>query len=264
MNIGAAGMSALAGELLARHIHWKLIMLLAAVPGFIWSGLFLTWYRESPSAVQPAGDQAKSKSDAWSVMATPALWLICAQQFLRAAGYVFFVSWFSTYLQEAKSVDIARAGWLNSLPLLAVVLGSPLGGFISDGLLHLTGNRRLAQQSVAVVSLLACAALIVPAMAVDDEVTATLLISAGSFCAAICGPISYTVTMNLGGRRVATVFGIMNMCGNFGAMLFPAVAGQLRTVTGGWTVVLAIFSAIYFAAAMCWMLIDPNASLETT
>jgi ACS family glucarate transporter-like MFS transporter/ACS family D-galactonate transporter-like MFS transporter len=68
--------------------------------------------------------------------------------------------------------------------------------------------------------------------------------------------------MHFGSGRVATVFGIMNMCGNFGAMAFPTVAPQLRTLTGDWNTVLFVFAGIYLAAAVCWMFINPNTTLE--
>lgn len=180
----------------------------------------------------------------WQLLSKPVLWLICLQQFLRAAGYVFFVSWFSTYVQEAGAVNVQQAGWLNGVPLLAVVIGSPCGGILSDVLLSRTGSRLLSQQSLAIVSLLACAGCIITAFWIQNPLAATALISAGSFCAAMCGPIGYAVTMHVGGQRVATAFGIMNMCGNFGAALFPVVAAQLRTATGDWNLVLTLFAGI--------------------
>lgn len=260
MSIGAAAMSATAGDLLGRQVDWKLVFLLAAAPGLVWAGAFVGWYRQEPVRAGPR--PAQLNGSIRKALTMPALWLICAQQFLRAAGYVFFASWFSTYLREAKSLGIKEAGQLNGLPLLAVVVGAPLGGLISDSLLARTGSRRLGQQAVAVASLLTCAGLILPAFWIDDPLTATLLISAGSFFAAISGPVGYAVTMHFGGGRVATVFGVMNMCGNLGAMVFPTVASQLRTLTGDWNAVLVVFVGIYLAAAVCWMFINPNTTLE--
>jgi sugar phosphate permease len=260
MSVGAAAMSAVAGELLGRHVDWKLVFVLAAAPGFLWAGMFIGWYREEPT--HAAQRHAQHDDSTGKMLRMPVLWLICGQQFLRAAGYVFYASWFSTYLQEAKSLDIERAGQLNGLPLVAVVVGSPLGGLLSDSLLAYTGSRRIGQQVVAIVALLACAGLIVPAFWIDDPLMATLLISAGSFFAAISGPVSYAVTMHFGRQRVGSVFGIMNMCGNLGAMIFPTIAPQLRTFTGDWNAVLVVFAGLYAAAAVCWMFINPNAALK--
>ena len=77
-----------------------------------------------------------------ALFSSPALWWICGQQAFRAAGYVFFTSWFATYLQETRGVSIARSGFLNMLPLLAVVAAGMLGGALSDRLLKRTGQPR--------------------------------------------------------------------------------------------------------------------------
>lgn len=256
MSVGAALMAAIGGELLGLGLRWQFVVLAAALPGFLWAATFSIAYRgpsqRSSSADGPIGDDAL-----WTLLSRPVLWLLCLQQFLRAAGYVFFVSWYSTFLQETGTVAIEQAGWLNGMPLLAVVVGSPVGGVVSDFLLTRTDNRRMSQQFPAIVSLLACAGCIVSAFWIRDPLVATALISVGAFCAAMCGPIGYAVTMHVGGERVATAFGIMNMGGNFGAALFPVVAAQLRTATGSWNVVLVLFAGIYFAAATCWTLIDP-------
>jgi MFS transporter, ACS family, D-galactonate transporter len=258
MSVGAATMAAAGGELLGLHVRWQFVVLSAAIPGFIWALAFLALYREGAAGQPSQADRRAVDRDLAMLLSKPNLWLICGQQFFRAAGYVFFVSWFSTYLQETGDIDIERAGWLNGLPLLGVVLGSPFGGVVSDLLLSRTGNRRLSQQALAVVTLLACAASVIAALRVETPVAATVLISFGSFCAAMCGAIGYAVTMHMGGARVATVFAIMNAGGNLGAALFPTVAAQLRTATGDWNMVLVMFAGIYVVAAICWMLIDPK------
>lgn len=258
MSVGAATMAVVGGELLGSRIRWQYVVLAAAIPGFLWAMTFLALHREGAVGQPSQTDRRSVDRDLVMLLCKPNLWLICGQQFFRAAGYVFFVSWFSTYLQETGEIAIEEAGWLNGLPLLGVVVGSPFGGVLSDLLLSRTGNRRLSQQALAVISLLACAASVIAALRVETPVAATALISFGSFCAAMCGSIGYAVTMHLGGARVATVFAIMNTGGNLGAALFPTVAAQLSTATGDWDVVLMMFAGIYVAAAVCWMLIDPN------
>lgn len=257
MSVGAAIMAAVGGELLGMGMRWQFIVLLSAAPGILWAILFPALMRERLGQ-QPAADRPAADDDLSKLLRKPALWLLCLQQFLRAAGYVFLVSWFSTFLQESGTVGIEEAGWLNGLPLLAVVVGSPIGGVLSDLILSRTGSRRLSQQALAIVCLLACTGSILAAIWVDSSLTATAWMSIGSFGAAMCGAIGYAATMHVGGARVATAFGIMNMCGNFGAALFPIVAALLRTATGDWNVVLGLLAGIYLAAAACWMLIDPS------
>jgi cyanate permease len=77
----------------------------------------------------------------------------------------------------------------------------------------------------------------------------------------IGGVSAYTITLDVGGSHVATVFSTMNMCGSIGAALFPYYAGKLVDATGDWNHVLLSMAAIYVAAATCWALLNPNGTL---
>lgn len=196
-----------------------------------------------------------------ALLSSPAMWCICGQQFFRAAGYMFFTSWFATYLQESRGVTIATSGVLTMLPLLAVVGGSLAGGWLSDALLRRTSSRRLARQVIAIGSLGLCAAFTWSAFFFTGAVTAVLIISAGSFFAAIAGPCSYTITIDMGGSHVPTVNSVMNMSGNLGAMLFAPAVPWLLDRTGSWNTVLLSFGALYVAGAFCWACLRPDGTV---
>ena len=108
---------------------------------FIHSGRSARAVRETTSESEPTP---------WlGILSSPAMWWICAQQFFRAAGYIFFASWFPTYLQKVHGVTPSESGVLASLPLLAVVGGSLVGGAVSDRVLARTGSRAWARKGLA-------------------------------------------------------------------------------------------------------------------
>ena len=295
MSVGGAVGAALTGWLVV-EIGWRWMFVLYSLPGLLWAAWFWGWFREKPSehaAVNPAerelieaspraGDlqspsvasvaeksgDCKSPARApvpptpWlQLLTSPAMWCICGQQFFRAAGYMFFTSWFATYLQEARGVTILKSGFLTMLPLLAVVVGSLAGGAISDAVLKRTGSRRLARRGVAIISLGLCAVFTLSAYFFADALAAVLIISAGSFFAAVAGPCSYTITIDMGGEHVPTVNSVMNMTGNFGAMLFPLAVPLLLGKEQNWNVVLVTFGALYLGSALCWWLLKPEGSV---
>jgi nitrate/nitrite transporter NarK len=133
-----------------------------------------------------------------------------------------------------------------------------LGGFASDGLLKFTGNRRLSRQGIAVAGMACCSLLIAAAWFIDDTNLAIAVITLGIFCATFGGVSGYTVAMEMGGKQLATVFSTMNMCGNIGAMIFPAAVGALVSATGNWDLALWLFSGIMAIAAVCWALLNPR------
>src|SRR5262249_528458 len=118
-----------------------------------------------------------------ALLLSPALAWICTQQVFRGAGYIFFSTWFSTYLQDGFGADLKTAGWLTSLPLWGNGVGWVAGGGLSDWLLHRTGSRRISRQGMAVVSQLACAGLALFATRFTDVTVFVCIMTFGSFCA---------------------------------------------------------------------------------
>jgi MFS family permease len=206
----------------------------------------------------------------WRVLTfSPRMWLICAQHFLRAAAQVFFGTWFATFLRESPGMSAQHVDLASSFPPMMLIVGSLAGGVISDWLLRVTGSRRVSRQGLAVVNLLLCAAMFFVAASIDDIWTRVALICAACFFMTVGGVSSYTITMDLGGAYVATVFSAMNMFGSLGSAAFPKYVGWLVNQADVWNVAPAVcwnyvlysIVAIYLAAALCWLLIDPNGSL---
>ena len=280
MSLGGAAATYFAGDLL-QVTNWRGTFAWIAVPGIIWAVGFAICYRSRPQwhsgvnaaelnwirggstddALPSNGDQQLGPTPWGAILLTPVLLMLYLQQFLRAGGQVFFGTWFTTYLQQARSVELARSGVLTSLPQLALMAGSLLGGWLSDRLLRRSGSHWLAYQLVAIVSLILCAALIGSSYFVTDATAAVLVISLGMFCGAMGGPAAYAVSIAKGGRHVASVFAMMNMSGNIGAMLLPVVLPSL-VVAWGWDGVLFGFAGVFAAAAICWCFVSARGSVD--
>ena len=274
MSVGGAAGAALTGWLVVT-IGWRWMFLLYSLPGLLWAAWFWSYFRNTPQehesvnaaeqrligSNQTAAQLTAPPTPWLQLFTSPAMWCICGQQFFRAAGYMFFTSWFATYLQESRGVTITTSGVLTMLPLLSVVAGSLAGGVVSDAIFQRTQSLRLARQALAGCSLALCAMLTLSAYFFTDALAAVLIISAGSFFAAIAGPCGYTITIDMGGDHVPTVNSVMNMSGNIGAMLFPLAVPWLLRETGSWNAVLLTFGALYIAAALCWLFLRPEGNV---
>ena len=271
MTVGAAAAPAIVARLLGvlqpaatstGFFVWQLSLFLLAVPGILWCFLFVGIVPEArlptrPSAQSPLPFRLMLRR----MLASKSLALLCAQQFLRAAGMVFFVSWFPSFLQKTRGVDLKTSADLSSWVGIGGVIGSLTGGLASDLLLQLTGNRRLARQGLAVSGMLLCSLLMLASMKVADIRIAIFLITAGVFCATFGGVSGYTVAIEFGGQQTATVFSMMNMVGNFGAMLFPLVSGWLTARFNNWNLMILLFAGIMAVDAVCWALLNPRTQL---
>jgi ACS family glucarate transporter-like MFS transporter len=272
--VGAAVGSVLTGILL-EWTTWRVVFGFYAFPGLLWVAWFFWWFRDRPSdhpsvnaaelALLPttsttSGDRPEATP--WLKLATSsALFWICGQQFFRAAAYIFYMSWFATFLQEAHGVSRQQSGLLTSIPFWTMMVGSLAGGFTSDWVLTRSGSRRLGRQGVAFVSSLLAALLILVARFQDDVNVIVALIGLSAFCAAMAGPCAYAITIDMGGQHIATVFSIMNMAGNVGAMIFPVVVPYLVGTDKNWDLVLLVFTGINVLSAFCWLFLNPHGTV---
>jgi len=285
MQVGAIVAAFLTGILLEKGLSWQMVFLLFSIPGGLWSIFFYRWFRDSPS------DHAKVNAEELALIANPGvkkeelkekkavttnsrapwlklvtsppMWCICGQQFCRAAGYIFFASWFPTFLQESRGISLAESGILTAIPLLAALLGAPLGGIISDRIYSATGSVDIARRGMAVVCMIVATLLMVAACLILNPHGAVIMMAAGAFCLSLAGPLVYSVTIEMGGRSVATAFGIMNMSGNLGAAAFPAVVPFLLGPSQeDWGPVLVVFCFLFAVASLFWLLLKPHGTFE--
>ncbi len=280
MSVGGAISSALTGVVLARVMlpgiaAWRLVFLGFGCAGLLWAIGYALSNSGSPrdqtpeAPTEPLIDPTASSDNTSANTAVTRddslgdllldlrTWLICAQQFFRAAGYVFYATWFPEFLRMTRAVDTAAAGGLTSLPLIGVVIGGAIGGWFADFLEQVTGSRRFSRQVLGIGSHALCAGLILTAQFIADPTAATLVIALGSLVFALGASSAYAITMDLGGTNTATLFGLMNMCGNIGAAICPTVVGLLVTRIG-WNPILYFFAALYAAAALCWLGLHPG------
>jgi ACS family glucarate transporter-like MFS transporter len=313
MSVGGAVGFILTGELL-EILPWQGLFALYALPGLLWAAWFFWWFRDAPAehrAVNPGelaliragGDNphadtpAKPEPTPWRALLTSVpMWCICGQQFFRAAAYMFFATWFPTYLQEARGLSREQAAWLSSWPFWGVVAGGFVGGAVSDRILARTGSRWLSRPGVAIVGLIMAAAATLLTFAVADVRLLAVLFTASAFCAALGAPCGYTITIDMGGKHVTTVFSLMNMAGNVGAMLFPAIVpylivdqehwvtpasaaaavghlaapgiemlqvfpGLIAGRLANWDLAILVLAGTYLAAALSWALLNPNGTV---
>ena len=109
--------------------------------------------------------------------------------------------------------------------------------------------------------MIGCVSLIFTAFFIENLELAVLVISGGSFFAALAGPASYSISIDMWAKNVASVFGMMNMSGNIGAAMFSILVPKLLLLPGGWDSVLFVFGSIYLAVAVFWLLVNPNGTI---
>ncbi|MEM7012129.1 MAG: MFS transporter, partial [Verrucomicrobiota bacterium] len=269
MQVGAILAATLTGLLMtggwgwssftAAALSWRWVFVIFAVPSIIWAIGFMIRFRNDPQShnrvnvgeleiingrrPQPSG--ILPGPTPWlGAIQSSALCLLCIQQFCRAAGYAFFVTWFPTFLQKTRGVEIDKSGYFQAIVVGSTLIGSLCGGALVDAIWRKTGSLKASRSRVGATCLAITCLLIFGAYFVQNLAMAIALLSCAALLAGLVGPCAYSAAIDISGRHVAPFFGTMNMIGNIGAGALPIVLGVLFDRYDNWNFVLILFAAI--------------------
>ncbi len=301
MSIGGAFAMWLTGKLLEQGVDWRGVFVCYAAVGITWASGFYWYFRTTPKehggvnaeeleliadvdashddakgqrteelqspgklagSVKEEDDEASGRLLALKMLTSLGMWGVCSQSFFRAAGYTFFVTWFFAFLEYAYGLGKAQAGLLNSLPLIAVVIGSLLGGVVVDGLFKLTGSRWCSRTGTAIVALAMSGLLTMASVWTVTATQLSVVIAIGALFSGIGSPAAWAATIDIGGRHTAVVMGVMNMAGCLAGVVLPTLLGgwfdTIRQTGGDWNAVIYLHAGFYFAGALSWLAVHPN------
>jgi ACS family glucarate transporter-like MFS transporter len=177
-------------------------------------------------------------------------------------GWVFLVTWLPRFLIARHGSELATyvsstetlAGVLTAAVGLGGMLGSFAGGAAADRFVKLYGlkwGRRLPGLTAGIVA----GVLYLVAMQLTSVWPLVALMIAISFTIDYGLGAIWASYQDIGGRHVATVLGIGNMFGNWGAAGFGYYIGVLAK-SDRWPTVFLIASLAMLLYASGWLLFD--------
>jgi len=275
-RLGAAVTPPLVVLLIVRY-GWRAPFLTFAVLGLVWVALWLFYYRDTPDEhrgvntaerelIHSATGGPRQKAGAavpWRrILSSRTLWQLAAMYFCYQYALAVYLDWFPTYLKESRGFTLAQMGFYASLPLLAGTLGDLLGGWLSDRILRWTGQVTRSRRIVGIAGFLIAALGILPATLTTDP-RACVAFS----CLAFGGleltvGVSWAIPLDIGGDFAGSTASVMNMCGNIGGAISPALLAYL--VKGySWNVPFFVTSALCVIGALIYGKIDASRNIFT-
>jgi ACS family glucarate transporter-like MFS transporter len=171
------------------------------------------------------------------------------------AAYIFF-SWFFIYLRTVRGLSAQDSSYYTMLPLLAMAVCSPLGGWGSDRLTKRFG-KRVGRCGIATFGMGLCAIFLALATQVSSAQLASVVLAGGTGALYLSQSSFWSVSADIGGKSAGSVSGVMNMGGQLGgaltASLTPWVAKQF-----GWTQSFLVAAGLCALGSLAWMVVQPE------
>jgi ACS family glucarate transporter-like MFS transporter len=255
--LGTSLASATAGPLvsvLMLRIGWERAFEVCALPalalGVVWWALAQDYPGGSPQRTQKdcgAGEAGlRDAAPLWSLLRQRNVILLILSYVSEGYVLFIFVFWLYIYLVEQRGFTMMRGGWATSVPWLAALAISPLGGIACDRLSMRMG-RLAGAKRVIMVGYAASGALLFLAAYAGARWVAVGALSL-SVAALMSAESSFWVSAaHLSEERAGALSGVMNMAGIAGGiastMLVPVLTEHF-----GW---LAAFGSGAAMAVWC-------------
>lgn len=251
---------------------WQTVFYLSTIVGLIMGLLWWTLSRDNPA--QHPWVQGKDRAlIETSQVATPTTvpwyalrntrtiwWLVLSYSCLGYVAYLY-LSWFYLYLVNVRGFSVLQGGLYASTPFLAMLIGCPLGGWVTDRLATqhgITAGRAMA--GTTGMTLAGCAVAI--GGFIDSPVIGIASLSIGAGCLYFAVGAYWASTTDLSKTHAGTLSGIMNTGANIGGAISPSLTPWIAA-QWGWPVSLATAGAVALVGALLWLWIKPGEGLKS-
>ena len=152
------------------------------------------------------------------------LWGLYIGQFCMGSLFVFFLTWFPTYLVEFRGLDFLQTGMLASIPFLAAFLGVLISGFTSDYLTRKGVSAEVARKAPVLTGMLIMVSVIGANYA--SETFYVIMFLAIAFFGNGLASIGWVFVSLIAPKPlIGLVGGVFNFLGGLSAVIIPIVIG---------------------------------------
>ena len=250
---------------------WPMVFVTTGAVGIVWGIVWYALYRqphEFPGTTaseielirrggglvdldrKQAVRRSVSRADLARVLSSRKLWGVYFGQFALTSTLWFFLTWFPTYLVQARGMSFVKAGFLASLPFLAAFVGVLCSGILSDAMVRRGASLGTARK-VPIVSGLLLSISIVGANYVNEPALIVGFLALAFFGNGLASITWSLVSAIAPERLLGLTGGVFNFIGNLSGITVPIVIGYLARDYGfsaglTYVAVLALLGALSY------------------
>jgi predicted MFS family arabinose efflux permease len=183
------------------------------------------------------------------------IWGLMIGLFCLNFAIYFFITWFPSYLLQARGFSLASLGTWGALPAVMAVVGNWMGGYASDSLLR-KGWSHTAARKTCLVGGMAMASSIGLSAFVESTWLCLALFTLAYASLSFTGANVWTVASEIAPTpsHVASIGGIQNFAGNLAGILITTFTGAMLVLTkGSFLIPLAVAGALCLVGALSYL-----------
>jgi MFS family permease len=246
---------------------WRAMFIILGVISLAWSFLWFWYFRDEPSTHSAITAEELARLPTLAQNARPrmrwmpllrTLWPATLVSFCHGWALWFFLNWMPSFFAQNYSLDIKHSAIFSAAIFLGGVVGTTLGGVLSDTVLRRTRNVRRARRSVIVFGFLSPVLFMIPMLYQPALTTAAVCLGIAFFLSELVTAPLWAVAMDLAPRHAATSSGIMNTGLAIAATVSAPIVGWLIDTTGSWQYVFALSMTMLVLGPIGACLIRPD------
>jgi len=255
-------------------VGWRWSFVITGVVGALWVVLWAWYYRNPRQHWATSTDEIDYIKDGggrvdeevvedgggtvrWGqLFAYRTIWGMMLGFFCLNFVIYFFITWFPTYLVDARHFSLLKLGFAGAIPALVAIAGGWAGGLYSDRLVRngasLTKARKIPLVGGMLFSSVIALAVIVPN---GWAALGLLSVSYASLTFAAASVWSLPADVAPSQSQVASIGGIQNFASNLAGVGSPLFLGVLKGITGSFVLPLIITGAVAILGAISYAFI---------
>jgi ACS family D-galactonate transporter-like MFS transporter len=253
-------------------VGWRSAFGVTGILGIVWVLAWWFIYRDpekyraiAPAQVDallaqrgmPAAPAAAAKISWLDLFRYRSIWGLMIGLFCLNFAIYFFITWFPSYLLQARGFSLTSLGTLGMVPALMAILGNWLGGYTSDRLLKMGWSPTRARKTCLVGGMLTASSIGMSAF-VDSTMMCLALFSLAYAALSFTGANVWTVGSEIAPTQdhVASIGGIQNFAGNLAGILITTFTGVMLVLTkGSFLIPLAVAGGLCVVGALSYLFI---------
>ena len=230
------------------RLGWHMVFVATGLLGIVWAFTWFALYRQPHdhpatnaaeiALIREGGglvdldrpqDSPKAsfrRADLRRVLSSRKLWGLYIGQYSMTTTLWFFLTWFPTYLVQARGIAFVKAGYLASLPFLGAFVGVLCSGVLSDLMLRRGASLSVARKVPIITGMLVSTTIIGA-----NYVSAPSLIIAFmalAFFGVGLASITWSLVSAIAPERLLGLTGgVFNFIGNLSGISVPIIIGYL-------------------------------------